>query len=112
MVPPGDSQRIVKSESVSSAQELSDVTTDISKSNLPFITQHEASCPLPEMIGDYQVLALIGKGGMGLVYQARHLHLNQFFAIKVIREHLRTTADSSGEVVLFPFVAARLWRLG
>lgn len=41
----------------------------------------------PEFPG-YEVIGLIGGGGMGLVYQARQLSLNRFVALKTIRGEL------------------------
>ena len=35
-------------------------------------------------LGHYQVLGLVGQGGMGAVYKARHTHLNKDVAIKVL----------------------------
>ncbi|QDT43006.1 Serine/threonine-protein kinase PknB [Gimesia alba] len=44
----------------------------------------EAELSLPVMIGDYELLELIGRGGMGSVYRARQVKLNRTVAVKVI----------------------------
>src|SRR5262249_45145222 len=38
---------------------------------------------LPQIPG-YEVVSLLGRGGMGLVYKARHLRLNRFVALKML----------------------------
>jgi hypothetical protein len=36
---------------------------------------------IDQQLGNYEVLQMIGEGGMGIVYQAEHLHLKRAAAI-------------------------------
>ncbi len=45
---------------------------------------------LPERIGPYQILSLLGEGGMGIVYEAQQEHPHRTVAVKVIRFGLVT----------------------
>src|SRR6185503_5997846 len=40
------------------------------------------------LAGRYHMLARIGEGGMGVVYQARHVTMNRFAAVKVLTSEL------------------------
>jgi hypothetical protein len=40
--------------------------------------------PGPSRLGSYELLDRLGKGGMGEVYRARHIHLGKPFAVKVL----------------------------
>ncbi len=47
--------------------------------------------PTPDQIGNYRLVRLLGQGGMGQVYEGRHVLLEQRVAIKMLR---RDAADS------------------
>ncbi|MBC7772995.1 MAG: serine/threonine protein kinase, partial [Pyrinomonadaceae bacterium] len=51
-------------------------------------TLPEASISVPEWIDEYEVLAVIGRGAMGVVYQAKDPLLRRLVAIKVLAPHL------------------------
>lgn len=47
----------------------------------------DTSCP-PQIVNDrYELIELIGKGGMGKVYKARHIRLDKIVALKLLSLH-------------------------
>lgn len=50
-----------------------------------FLEQHDDT-PIPETIGEYQILGILGEGGMGVVYEAMQSNPSRPVALKIIRE--------------------------
>jgi WD40 repeat protein/serine/threonine protein kinase len=50
------------------------------------------AAPLPQVPG-YEMLAVLGAGGMGVVYQARHIKLQRIVALKMIKGGTQVSAD-------------------
>lgn len=44
--------------------------------------------------GKYEVQEVIGGGGMGLVYKARHLTIDRIVAIKMLHQHLTNSTEA------------------
>lgn len=66
-------------------------SSDESEAAEPRLSVDDAQANLGE---DYEVLEVLGFGGMGVVFKARDLRLNKTFAIKVLNPELVTDAQS------------------
>jgi len=47
---------------------------------------------IPEQLGDYRLLGILGQGGMGTVYRAVHERMGRAVAVKVLRAEIRSNA--------------------
>ncbi len=50
------------------------------------------------LIGAYEIVGQLGRGGMGEVYQARHTQLGMLAAIKVVSDRLESDPDATGRL--------------
>ena len=55
------------------------------------VAQDRVGSMIGQQLGAYQILSLLGAGGMGEVYRAEDTRLDRIVAIKVLREHLSST---------------------
>jgi tetratricopeptide (TPR) repeat protein len=73
------------------------LSTAVSKASPPPRPRHAGAAGYPTIPG-YEILGVLGRGGMGMVYQARQCSLNRLVALKMIR-----TGDDAGEEELARF---------
>jgi WD40 repeat protein/serine/threonine protein kinase len=71
--------------------------------------QEERAAPpaLPQIPG-YEVLEEVGRGGMGVIYRARHLGLNRIVALKTVRSGVQTNAIALARLRAEASAVARL----
>ena len=63
---------------------------------------------VPERIGPYRILRLIGRGGMGAVYEARHTKLDRVVALKILPSPLTVDREYRERFAREARVIARL----
>lgn len=61
------------------------------------------------VLGPYVLLELLGEGGMGRVFKARHRLMNRLVALKVIREEYLSLGESRQRFLREIEAAARVW---
>src|SRR6476469_9871564 len=67
--------------------------------------------PLPEKLGKYSIVEVLGKGAMGVVYKAFDPHIRRTVALKVIRKELMDDDQTAGLVARFKNEAQAAGRL-
>ena len=84
-----------------------DETVQLSDNQTPALRSGNGATALPEVPG-YEVLSEIGRGGMGVIYKARHLRLGRVVALKMILAGAHAGAPSCGVSDIEASAVARL----
>lgn len=63
---------------------------------------------MPERLGGYRILRLLGKGAMGAVYEAKQVSLDRLVALKTIRGRLASNPASLARFTREAYAAAQL----
>jgi tetratricopeptide (TPR) repeat protein len=63
---------------------------------------------VPDRLGAYEIIEELGRGGMGVVYSARHVELDRVVALKVIRRGAWATAEDEARFLREAQAGARL----
>jgi serine/threonine protein kinase len=61
-------------------------------------------------LGPYEIVALIGAGGMGQVYKARDTRLDRIVAVKISAEQFSERFDREARAVAAPFIVVLNWQ--
>src|SRR5215212_5334181 len=78
--------RLTVEEAVAAHPELESRLRDLDVlRRLLWTAQEESEPPLPCRIDEFQILGVVGRGGMGVVYRARHPRLDREVALKTIK---------------------------
>ena len=62
----------------------------------------------PRVIGKYEILSILGKGGMGIVYKARQTNLNRVVTLKMVQHWQDASSDTMARFSLEAEAAAKL----
>ena len=62
----------------------------------------------PQTVGRYEVLERVARGGMGVVYRARHPELDRVFALKLLTARMKNTGEAIARFQREAKLAARL----
>jgi serine/threonine protein kinase len=80
------------------------LSRDLVESNEPFDAGMECPCPF----GEFELLGELGRGGMGVVFKARHLRLGRLIAVKMILQGEMASVEDRQRFMAEAKAAAKL----
>ena len=99
------------------ATQVSGPTADRSSGESVSVSRGRSSSPavsnsspgdLPERLGGYRIIRLLGRGAMGAVYEAKQISLDRFVALKTIRDRLANNPATLARFTREAYAAAQL----
>ncbi len=84
-----------------------EVTAENQAESKPSGRDHDAAS-IPDRLGGYRVLRLLGRGAMGTVYEAKQISLDRLVALKTIRGRLAENPASLARFTREAYAAAQL----
>jgi len=81
-------RRLLQAGEESSLARLAVERGFISQVQADELTKELLPTDVPRRVGNYEVIAQVGKGGMGAVYKAKHITLNSYAAVKFLPPEL------------------------
>ena len=84
-----------------------EITAEYQRESTPVETTYDAGS-IPDRLGGYRVLRLLGCGAMGTVYEAKQISLDRLVALKTIRGQLAENPASLARFTREAYAAAQL----
>ena len=83
-------------------------TADLTENRPPRARQSVEESVQPRLFGAYELIEIIGRGGMGIVYKARQTKLNRVVALKMVQHWQDASSDTMARFSLEAEAAAKL----